>query len=329
MAGDPPLELRVTEPDGGKRLDAFLAEQYPQLSRVQLRRAISQGTVWVDGRLTKPAYRLVSGQEVRLVLPPTRRDSPSPEAFELDVLYEDDHVVAINKPPRMVVHPSKGHRGGTLANALAHHFQQLSGLGGTCRPGIVHRLDRDTSGLILIAKTDAAHAALAAQWADRTIEKSYVAVVVGVPDRDRDQIDQPIGAHPYQRERMAIRAHHPTARAASTVYEMIERFAGFAALRVHPKTGRTHQIRVHLTHIGYPVLCDRLYGGRAVLTMGDLCRNDDPTVILDRQALHAESLRFLHPESGEPMELRADLPADLAGVLEALRRHRPRTSSTV
>jgi len=161
-----------------------------------------------------------------------------------------------------VVHPSRGHLGGTLVNALAHHFSQLSGVGGTCRPGIVHRLDRDTSGILVVAKTDAAHIALAAQWEQRTIVKEYFAIVAGVPDRDRDRIDQPIGMHPHQREKMAIRAGHTTSREASTFYEVQERLAGFAALHVHPFTGRTHQIRVHLAHIGYPVLCDRIYGGR-------------------------------------------------------------------
>ncbi len=157
----------------------------------------------------------------------------------LDILYEDQDLVAVNKPPGLVVHPSRGHLGGTLVNALAHHFAQLSGVGGACRPGIVHRLDRDTSGIVVVAKTDAAHMALAAQWEQRTIDKEYFAIVAGVPDRDRDRIDQPIGMHPHQREKMAIRAGHATSREASTFYEVQERFAGFAALHVHP-LHRTH-----------------------------------------------------------------------------------------
>jgi 23S rRNA pseudouridine1911/1915/1917 synthase len=308
MTSETPVELLVEAHDCGKRLDAFLAERCPEHSRVQLRRAIAEGGVVVDGRRTKPAYRLIAGQRVELVVPQLPRTTPAPEDLALDVLYEDEDLVAINKPPRMVVHPSKGHLGGTLANALAHHFEQLSGIGGSCRPGIVHRLDRDTSGIIVIAKSDAAHVALADQWADRSIEKRYVAIVVGTPDRDRDQIDQPIGPHPYQREKMAIRPHHPLARHALTFYEVTLRLAGFAVLNVRPKTGRTHQIRVHLTHTGYPVLCDRIYGGRSTLTLGDLRHTDDSTVVLDRQALHAEYLRFRHPTSGELMELLRPAP---------------------
>jgi 23S rRNA pseudouridine1911/1915/1917 synthase len=176
----------------------------------------------------------------------------------------------------------------------------------------------------VVAKTDAAHMELAAQWEKRTIEKEYFALVVGVPDRDRDRIDQPIGMHPSQREKMAIRASHATSREAFTFYEVDERFAGFAALHVHPRTGRTHQIRVHLAHVGYPVLCDRLYGGRAHITVGDLCRTDDATVLLDRQALHAHRLRLNHPRTGAPLVLEAPLPADMLHMLEALRRWRPR-----
>jgi 23S rRNA pseudouridine1911/1915/1917 synthase len=219
----------------------------------------------------------------------------------------------------MVVHPSRGHGGGTLANALAHHFSTLSAVGGPTRPGIVHRLDRDTSGVIVVAKTDAAHMALAAQWESRSIEKEYIALVAGVPDRDRDRIEQPIGMHPHQREKMAIRADHSTTREASTFYEVLERFRRFALLRVTPKTGRTHQIRVHLAHIGCPVLCDRLYGGRALITVGELSGNDDATVLLDRQALHARRLRFAHPATRQIIEIEAPLPDDMQRVLDVLR----------
>lgn len=322
MARDETIELTVPEEDAGCRLDAFLARHCPSRSRVQLRRAISAGGVQVDGQRTKPAYRLNAGQRVRAALPELPREVPAAESIPLDVLYEDDHLVAINKPPGMVVHPSKGHLGGTLVNALAHHFAQLSGVGGTCRPGIVHRLDRDTSGVIVVAKTDAAHMALAAQWEQRTINKQYVAIVVGVPDRDRDQIAQPIGVHPYQREKMAIRAAHATSREASTFYEVQHRFAGFALLRVWPKTGRTHQIRVHLAHLGCPVLCDRLYGGRDSITFGEVQQREDPRILLDRQALHAQRLEFDHPYNGQPCTIEAPLPTDMRRVLEQLQQWR-------
>ncbi len=322
MSAGESIELDVSDADQGVRLDAFLAAHCPTHSRVQLRRAITAGGVLVDGQRTKPAYRLNAGQHVVLILPDLPRAAPAAEPIALNVLFEDDSLVAINKPPGMVVHPSKGHGGGTLANALAHHFATLSSVGGDCRPGIVHRLDRDTSGVIIVAKTDAAHMALAAQWENRTIEKEYLAIVASVPDRDRDRIERPIGMHPYQREKMAIRADHSTSRAASTFYEVVQRFAGFAKLKLLPKTGRTHQIRVHLAHIGCPVLCDRLYGGRATITRGEIQSNDDATVLLNRQALHARRLTLAHPVSGERLEIEAPIPADIQRTLDELSQWR-------
>jgi 23S rRNA pseudouridine1911/1915/1917 synthase len=257
---------------------------------------------------------------------------PHPEEIPLDILYEDEHIIAVNKPPGMVVHPARGHWSGTLASALSFHFQQLSQVGGPTRPGIVHRLDRDTSGVVVVAKTDPMHYALAAQFERRTTEKEYLAITAGVPDRDRDRIDQPIGIHPQQREKMAIRANHSTSRDASTFYEVVERFPGHALVRVLPKTGRTHQIRVHLAHIGCPVLCDKLYGGRSQITRGELLRRVGPAsaadaqahrtdtdILLTRQALHAQRIKLAHPATKEPIEFVAPLPADLQAVIEALR----------
>jgi 23S rRNA pseudouridine1911/1915/1917 synthase len=243
---------------------------------------------------------------------------PHPENIPLDILYEDDALIAVNKPPGMVVHPARGHWSGTLASALSFHFQQLSKVGGETRPGIVHRLDRDTSGVLVVAKTDPMHYALAAQFEARTTEKEYLAITAGVPDRDRDRIEQPIGIHPHQREKMAIRAGHSTSRDATTFYEVVERFAGFAAVKVLPKTGRTHQIRVHLAHIGCPVLCDKLYGGQQKGGQASLL--DD--AILNRQALHALRIKLAHPATGEPIEFTAPLPADLQSVLDVLRERK-------
>jgi 23S rRNA pseudouridine1911/1915/1917 synthase len=223
----------------------------------------------------------------------------------------------------MVVHPAKGHWRGTLAAAVQFRFGGLSTLGGPTRPGIVHRLDRDTSGVILVAKHDRAHQSLADQFAARTVEKEYFAIVVGSPSRDRDLIDRPIGVHPYQREKMAIRHDHPTVREAQTFYETLERFAGYAAVKIIPQTGRTHQIRVHLSSIGCPIFCDRLYGGRARVTCGELTGElSDERTILERQALHARRLRIAHPETGEAMEFEAPLAADIQNVLAVLREHR-------
>ncbi|HUU21606.1 MAG TPA: RluA family pseudouridine synthase [Phycisphaerae bacterium] len=319
-----PVELTVSPDEEGWRLDVFLAHHFTDYSRVHLRRVISAGGVRVDQRGGKPSYRLHAGQRVRVVLPEIPREAPRPEAIPLDILYEDDDLVVVNKPPGMVVHPARGHWSGTLASALQYHFAgQLSTAGGPTRPGIVHRLDRDTSGVILVAKTDPAHAKLAAQFAARTIEKEYYALVAGRPERDRDFIDRPIGFHPRQREKMAIRREEPGSRSAETFYEVLQRFDGFAALRIVPKTGRTHQIRVHLAHVGCPVLCDRQYGGRSRITRGEIRRRpEDTLVLLDRQALHARRLRFAHPRTGQSLEVEAPLPADLATVLAALREHR-------
>jgi len=319
-----PVELVVAAEHAGERLDAFLAARFPRYSRVQIRRAINAAAVTVDGKRTKVAYRLKEGQRISIALPEPPQEGPQPEEIPLDILYEDDAMVAVNKPPGMVVHPAKGHWAGTLTSALAFHFENLSTAGGPTRPGIVHRLDRETSGVIVIAKTDQVHLALARQFEARTIEKEYFAIVAGTPDRDRDAIEQPIGVHPYQREKMAIRANHGTSRDARTFYEVIERFDGFAAVRVLPKTGRTHQIRLHLAHIGCPVLCDRLYGGRSRITRGELRRQrDDNHLLLDRLALHAKRLRLAHPQTGAPIEFEAPLPPDIAAVLAELQSSRP------
>jgi len=317
-----PRRLVVAPEDAGTRLDVYLAAHFPEYSRTHLRRVISAGGVTIDAvRRGKPAYRLCGGEEIDVVLPEIPREAPQPEKIPLDVVYEDDFMVAVNKPPAMVVHPSRGHWSGTLAAALQYHYgPSLSSTGGPTRPGIVHRLDRDTSGIIVVARTDQDHARLSAQFAERTVQKEYFAVVAGCPDRDRDRIDQPIGTHPHQREKMAIRHDERVSRPAETFYEVVERFGdSFAALRVQPKTGRTHQIRVHLAHVGCPVLCDRQYGGRSRLTRGELRHSDDDTILLERQALHAHRLMVDHPRSGERMELVAPLPEDICRVLEELR----------
>ncbi len=256
-------QLVVPDEGAGARLDWFLAQQFPAYSRVLLRKVINAAGVKVDGQRVKAAHKLRGGERITIALPDLPREGPQGENIPLEILYEDEALVAVNKPPAMVVHPGKGHWSGTLTAALQFHFDQLSTAGGPTRPGIVHRLDRDTSGVILIAKTDQVHMRLSEQFENRTVEKEYFAICASVPDRDRDVIDLPIGPHPYQREKMAIRREHPASRTAQTFYEVVERFAGYAALIARPKTGRTHQIRLHLASIGCAVLCDRLYGGRA------------------------------------------------------------------
>jgi len=318
-----PVELIVAAAESGVRLDAFLAKHFSDYSRTHLRRVIVAGGVKVDGGGGKPSYRLSPGQRVDIVLPELPREAPTPEDIPLEIIYQDDFLAVVNKPPGMVVHPARGHWSGTLASAVQFHFGGLSTVGGPTRPGIVHRLDRDTSGVILIARNNLAHARLAAQFEARTIEKEYFALVCGSPDRDRDYIDRSIGMHPKHRDKMAIIPDESRSRTARTFYEVIERFDGFAAIGVFPKTGRTHQIRVHLNHLGCPVLCDRQYGGRSSITRGEIRRDrQDDTVLLTRQALHAKRLKFTHPETGKPLEIEAPLPDDLATVLEELRRYR-------
>jgi 23S rRNA pseudouridine1911/1915/1917 synthase len=318
-------ELVVGEADSGARLDAFLAKTFPKYSRMQLRRIIGAGGVRVNDLGTKVSHRLQPGNRVSIFLPPMPSAGPNPENIPLHVLYEDDQLLAINKPPAMVVHPSRGHWSGTLTSALAFHFDQLSTAGGAHRPGIVHRLDRDTSGVMVVAKNDTCHFALAEQFADRTTAKEYLTITVGTPDRDRDNIDKPIGVHPYQREKMAIRSGHETSREAQTFYEVQERYRGFALVKMLPKTGRTHQIRVHLAHIGYPVLCDRLYGGRAEIKRGELSGDlTDQHVVLKRQALHAHRIQLKHPVTKELMEFVAPIPADMQHAIDTLRELRKR-----
>ncbi len=318
----------VEAEDEGQRLDVFLATQYPGISRVQIRRGIDDGTAKVDQRNRKASYRVQAGQQVEFTLPAERPSGPEPEPTPLSLLYEDDAIAVVDKPAGMVVHPAKGHWSGTLASALVYHFKQLSTCGGESRPGIVHRLDRDTSGAIVVAKTDAAHANLAAQFHDRTVHKEYLAIVLGCPDRDRDLIDHPIGDHPTHREKKALRSDHTSSREAQTFYDVEERFPGFALLKAKPRTGRTHQIRLHLASIHCPVLCDKLYGGQSRLTVAEIrtrCRQknlaaelDPESALLERQALHAHRLRFTHPSSGKEVTFCAPLPPDMQGVLTVL-----------
>lgn len=323
-----PFEMLVDCDTQGQRVDLFLSLKCDGYSRMFLRGVILQGLVSVDGRPVKPAFKVFPGQVVRGSLPPPPTDGPIPEDIPLDILYEDEYIVAINKPAGMVVHPAKGHWKGTLTSALAHHFKQLSDCGGPTRPGIVHRLDRETSGVICIAKSNEVHFKLSARFEAREVQKEYRAIVLGSLDRDRDLIRQPIGYHPYQREKMAIRAGHESSRDAETFFEVIERFRGYTYLRVQPKTGRTHQIRVHLAHIGTSVLCDRLYGGQARATRGQLLRrqaqglpplDDDNDVVMDRQALHAYQIEFAHPITQAPVKIEAPLPPDFEKTLAVLR----------
>lgn len=315
----------------------FLAGQLNSFSRSNLQRAIEAGHVLVDGATCRPSLRLAEGNRIDVLQLEVPREGPVPQDIPLDLLHEDDAIVVVNKPAGMIVHPAKGHWDGTLAGALAHHFGQMSQRGGPTRPGIVHRLDRDTSGVIVVAKDDRAHDVLAAQFKARTVEKQYLAIVAGVPEFDQDIINAPIGDHPKEREKKAIRVGHPSSREAVTHYEVVERFKGYSLIRARPKTGRTHQIRLHLNHVGLPVLCDRLYAGRNPKKISELeliprekMRQDtlssEPSLadpLLVRHALHANRLEIDHPTTGTRMEFVAPLAEDMERTLAALRKWRP------
>ena len=324
----------VLPEEAGWRLDLYLARLYPQYSRVLLRNAIQSGGMTVDGKGGKPAYRLKPGQTVRFTLPELPRSSPIPEEIPLEILYEDDVLAVVNKPADMVVHPSRGHWSGTLVSALAYKYDELSTVRGPERPGIVHRLDRDTSGVILIAKNNVSHARLAGLFQTKKIHKEYFAIVSGVPPFDSDVVDLPIGHHPKNREKMTIARSDPEAKPAVTRFEVLERFRGFSTVRALPQTGRTHQIRVHLAHVGTPVLCDKLYGGFSSITLGEIAgKRGAPAVpragegdfgapVLSRQALHARRLTFTHPDTGNEITVEAPIPEDMQAALDAIRKYR-------
>lgn len=312
------MTITVEPADVGQRLDAFLASRIPGASRSQIQRAITEGDAAVNERPTKPSYRLRDGDEISIDISPPEPLDAAPEPIDLDIVYEDDDIVVINKPAGMVVHPGAGIRTGTLANALVHHFNQLSRRGGDSRPGIVHRLDAGTSGLIVVARNEAAHNNLAQQFIDRSVEKSYAALVYGRVNADQGRFDGAIGRDPKNRVKMAVRpAGH--GRPALTLFRITERFEEFTLLEINIKTGRTHQIRVHLSHAKHPVVADVTYGGGRENMIRD-SRIKSIVHGLGRPFLHAERLAFRHPQSGEEMKFEAVLPAELQSVLTELRR---------
>lgn len=291
----------------GKRLDVFLQERLPQYSRSRLQQWVKDGRVLVNGAAARASYRLRGEETVEVEpaeLPPLRA---VPEEIPLRILYEDSDVIAVDKPAGMVVHAGAGVHSGTLVNALLHRFGALSQLGGELRPGIVHRLDRFTSGVLLVARNDAAHRRLAEQFSARKIEKVYIALVHGAVKKDQGRIEKPISRDPVRRVRMTAR--RASGRAAITEYRVIRRFARFALLEVQIKTGRTHQIRAHLSSLGHPIAGDRLYGAPARV---------EGLPPLERFFLHACRVRFAQPSTGDPVTVESPLPPELAGWLSEL-----------
>lgn len=304
-----PVTITADASSAGSRLDRWLHERLPELSRARLQALIDAGHVRVDGAVKKPSHRLPAGARVEVEIPPLPPETLEPEPIALTIVHEDEHVLVVDKPVGMVVHPGAGHARGTLASAVLAHAPTTAGVGGPRRPGVVHRLDKGTSGLLAIAKTPLAYESLVAQLAARTVTRRYVAIVQGRVRLAEGVIDAPIGRHPRDRVRMAVRPAS-RGRRAVTRYRVLERFAHFTYLELRLETGRTHQIRVHLASLGHPVLGDDVYGGRT------RARGPLP---MEGLALHAERLGFVHPLTQKRMEFTAPVPPRIERVLACLR----------
>ena len=297
--------LTATPEQAGQRLDAFLAQALPELTRSAAQRLIAEGLVTVDGKAPAKSLKLSGGETVAVTVPEPAEAQALPEDIPLDVVYEDDDVIVVNKPVGMVVHPAPGHSGGTLVNALLHHCgDSLSGIGGELRPGIVHRIDRDTSGLIIAAKNDFAHQALSAQLQDHSLCRTYEAVVIGNLREDSGTVNAPIDRNPKDRKKMAV---VPGGRPAVTHWQVLERFPGYTYVRCRLETGRTHQIRVHMAYIGHPLYGDTVYGAKKAAPG------------MTGQCLHAVGLTFRHPRTGETVELSCPLNEEFTAFLRKLR----------
>lgn len=303
----------VVEPGAGGRLDAYLTTRLPELSRSRITHLLAEGRILVNGKRPRKSQHPTAGDVIDVVIPPPEPWHIEPEALSLHIVYEDDDVVVVNKEAGMVVHPGAGNRAGTLVNALLHHVADLSGIGGVLRPGVVHRLDKDTSGLLLVAKHDRAHRRLAAALKAREIQRRYLVAAWGHLEEATLVVDAPLGRSPRHRQRMAV---VPEGRRAVTRFQRLERWRAAELLQADLETGRTHQIRVHLVHVGHPVVGDRTYGSGAERGMSGPARGwaRELAAMVPRQFLHAAELRFHHPMTGEELAFRSPLPEDLAPV---------------
>ena len=319
--------------DVSKRIDSYLTHRFPDLSRNIIQNLIKEGGVTVNGKKTKNSYKLMAKDIVDVILPAPQNNEMEGEDIPLDIVYEDEHILILNKQADLIVHPSRGHRSGTLVNALIHYSDSLSNVNGEFRPGIVHRLDRNTTGVITIAKTDTAHWRIAHQFEHRLTKKAYFAVVQGGMELDADMINKPLDRHPKVREKFAVSPS--TGKEAVTTWQVVKRFQGYTLLKLIPKTGRTHQLRVHCSYVKNPIVADDMYGGK-IVTLEQIVGNNplpaegepgfglnpnDP--VITRQALHAAELTFRHPISGEPMTFEAPLKPDMQLLIDLLERYRP------
>ncbi len=316
-----PLILHVGHGIKERRVDKYLHGRFSNLSRRFIQDAIKQGGVTVNGKTAKPSLKLRPGDEISLTLPEQLGKDILPEDIPLNIIHEDDELIILNKQSDILVHPARGNTHGTLVNALAFYSDRLSSGLGEFRPGIVHRLDRNTTGVMVVAKNDPAQWKIAKQFELRQVNKTYLAIVHGTPELDADRIKVPLGVHPKVREKYAIRPE--SGKEAITFYEVLESFRGFSLLQLTPKTGRTHQIRVHLSYIKHPIVADDMYGGKLVYPWQ--LADDEPAIqepIISRVALHAFSLEFKHPKTEELVKFEAPPPDDMQNFLDALRKYR-------
>lgn len=310
--------IEITAENSGQRLDAFLAAAIPELTRSAVQRLIEQGQVLLDGKVVKASHKLSAGEQVAVTIPAPEPASAVAENIDLEILFEDADVIVVNKAAGMTVHPGAGVNSGTLVNALLGHCSDLSGIGGEVRPGIVHRIDKDTTGILVAAKNDAAHEGLARQFSEHTVKRVYHALIFGSPRTDKGKIEGIIGRHPVDRKKMSGKARH--GRAAVTHWQVIARYPEVTLLKLKLETGRTHQIRVHLSETGYPLLGDSVYGGDARLGNVKDAKLKSLVRELGRQALHAKVLGFIHPRTGEYIEFTTDLPEDMQRIIDYLEK---------
>lgn len=318
------VRIKIRRKLPGRRLDSYLRGRFPHLSRTLIQRLIKQGAIKVNDKAAKASYEICGGDVIDLTIPPPEPQEVVPENIPIDVVYEDDYLIAVNKQTGIICHPARGTQTGTLVNALAYYSNQLSSGAAPFRPGIVHRLDKNTTGIMLVAKTDEAHWRMSLQFERRRIQKTYLAVAEGSVALDGDMINVPIGVHPVVREKFAaliktIRIN--PGKEAVTYYEVAERFDGYTLVLLQPKTGRTHQLRVHMSHLGHPLVGDTMYGGRPVSEQ-TLTGQGSEEPLLEHQALHAWKLEFKHPITDHPMVLEAPLHPPLKRLVNLLREHR-------
>ena len=316
-----PLTLQVGSSIKQRRVDKYLQGRFSNFSRCLIQKQISAGNVKVNGKVVKSSFKLNPGDKIELTLPELPGKDILPEEIPLNVIYEDDDIIIINKQPGIIVHPARGNTHGTLVNALAFYSDELSSGLGEFRPGIVHRLNKNTTGVMVVTKNDIAQWKIAKQFEHRQTKKTYLAIVHGTPELTADRINAPLGIHPRAREKYAVRPE--TGKESVTFYKVLESFRGYSFLELTPKTGRTHQIRVHLLHIKHPIVADDMYNGKLVYPwqLADVEQiTQDP--VINRPALHAYRLEFEHPTTQKPVSFEAPLPEDMQNLLDMLRKYR-------